>query len=59
MQLCKNCYISMIGVMSFSHDKHEKFCRCLQCRDETRHRKIKDDELDFTEVLGKEIHKRK
>ena len=59
MQLCKDCYVPMIGVMSFSKDKHEKFCRCPKCRGETRRRKLRDDELDFGEVLSREIYKRK
>lgn len=49
----------MIGVMSFSKDKHEKFCRCPKCYSETKHRKLRDDELNFGEVLDKEMHKRK
>ena len=59
MQLCKDCYVPMIPVMSFSSEKHEKFCRCPKCYSETKHRKLRDDELDFGEVLSREIHKRK
>ena len=59
MQLCKDCYVQMIGVMSFSKDKREKFCRCPKCYSETKHKKLRDEELDFGEVLHKEIHKRK
>ena len=59
MQLCKNCYIPMVSVMSFSSDKHEKFCRCPKCYSETKHKKLRDDELDFGELLDKEINKRK
>ena len=58
MQLCKDCYVPMIGVMSFSKDKHEKFCRCTKCRGETRRRKLRDDELNFGEVLSRELHKK-
>ena len=57
--ICKDCYVLMIGVTSFSKDKHEKFCRCPKCYSETKHRKLRDDELNFGEVLNKEIHKRK
>lgn len=57
--LCKNCYIPMTGIMSFSKDKHEKFCRCLKCNSETRHIKINDKELSFGEVLYMEIKKGK
>ena len=55
MVVCKNCYIPMVGVMSFSKDKHEKFCRCPKCCSETRHIKINDNELSFIEVLHREI----
>ena len=57
--MCKNCNTSMKHVMSFSKDKHEKFCRCPKCYSETKHRKLRDDELDFGEVLSREIYKRK
>ena len=57
MQYCMNCGNIMVGVMSFSKDKHEKFCRCPKCRGETKHQKLKDDELDFVEILDKELKK--
>ena len=47
----------MVGVMSFSKDKHEKFCRCPKCYSETKHRKLRDDELVFGEILDKELKK--
>ena len=59
MTICKDYYIPMVSVMSFSKNKHEKFCRCLKCYEETRHKKLRDDELDFREVLSRELHKRK
>ena len=46
----------MVGVMSFSKDKHEKFCRCPKCYGETKHSKIKDNDLDFGEVLSEKLH---
>ena len=55
MQYCMNCGNIMKGVMSFSKDKHEKFCRCPKCCSETRHIKINDNELSFGEVLHREI----
>lgn len=58
MQLCRICYTSMIGVMSFSKEKNEKFYRCKKCCGETKHQRIKDDELDFRDVLHKELQKR-
>lgn len=45
--------------MSFSKDKNEKYNRCPKCYSETKHHKIKDKDLDFEEVLGEEIRKRK
>ena len=59
MQLCKDCYIPMVGVMSFSKDKHGKFCRCPKCYSETKHQNIKSSDLSFGEELNKAIHKRK
>ena len=59
MMICKDCYVPMVGVMSFSKDKNEKFCRCPKCYEETKHRKFKNDELNFGEVLSRAIHKRK
>ena len=49
----------IIRIMSFSKDKHEKFCRCPKCYSETKHKKLRDDELVFGEVLSRELHKRK
>ena len=57
MQFCKDCNIRMKGVMSFSKDKHERFCRCLKCYEETKHKKLRDDELVFGEVLNRELKK--
>lgn len=49
----------MIGTMSFSKDKHEKFCKCPKCYGETKHIQIRESELNFGEVLHKELHKSK
>ena len=57
MMICKDCYIPMVGVMSFSKDKNEKFCRCPKCYGETKHQKLRDGELVFGEVLDKELKK--
>lgn len=59
MQYCMNCGNIMIGVMSFSKSKHEKFCRCTKCYSESKHRKLDDNELNFGEILYKEIKKGK
>ena len=59
MTICRTCNIPMQSVMSFSKDKYEKFDRCPKCRGETKHQKLKDEELDFGEVLSRELHKRK
>ena len=59
MMICKTCDIQMKSVILFSKDKHEKFCRCQKCYSETKHRKLQDEELDFREVLHREISKRK
>ena len=57
MTICRDCNTQMQPVMSFSKGKHEKFCRCPKCFGETKHKKIGDDELDFGEVLYKELKK--
>lgn len=59
MVICKMCYTPMVGVMSFSKNKHEKFCRCPKCCSETQHIKINDNELSFGEILHREIKKGK
>ena len=59
MTICKDCNTPMQPVMSFSKDKHEKFCRCPKCYEETKHKKLRDEELVFEEVLSREIYKRK
>ena len=58
MMICKNYYIPMQSVMSFSKDKHEKFVHYPKCFGETKHRKLTDDEMDFGEILNKAIHKK-
>ena len=59
MQFCRDCNTKMVGVMSFSRDKNEKFCRCPKCYSETKHKKLDEKELSFGEVLDNVIHKRK
>ena len=59
MRICRDCLIPMKPVMSFSREKNEKFDRCPKCHGETKHQKIKDEELNFGEVLDIEIRKRK
>lgn len=49
--ICKNCWVPMIGVVSFSKEKHERFCQCPRCKGETKHILIKDSNLNFREVL--------
>ena len=58
MMICRDCYIPMVNVMSFSNDKHEKFCRCPKCCSETRHTKINDNELSFGEYLYRELDRK-
>jgi len=53
MMICKECFTPMVGVMSFSKNKHEKFNRCPRCRGETKRQKLRDDELEFGEILSK------
>lgn len=58
MIICKNCGIPMVGVMSFSKEKHERFCQCPKCHSESKRRKMNDDELSFGEYLFKEVKKK-
>ena len=57
MTICRDCNTPMQPVMSFSKDKHEKFNKCPKCHSETKHVKLRDDELDFGELLHKELQK--
>ena len=57
MTICKDCNTPMQPVMSFSKDKREKFKKCPKCYGETKHVKLRDDELTFGEVLNKELKK--
>ena len=57
MIICRTCNIPMQPVMSFSSDKHEKFNKCPRCYGQTKHVKLRDDELDFGELLHKELMK--
>ena len=59
IMICMECNVLMQPIMSFSKDKDEKFCRCAKYYSETKHKKLRDEELVFGEVLDKEIHKRK
>lgn len=59
MRMCGDCLVPMVGVMSFSREKREKFKHCPKCHGETRHNKIKDKELSFGEVLHKAMNNRK
>lgn len=59
MQICKNCFVPMVGVMSFSKNKHEKFYRCPRCKGKTKRTLLRDEELNFREVLSMATHERK
>ena len=49
----------IIRIISFSKNNHEKFNHYPKCFGETKHRKLRDNNLDFGEVLSRELHKRK
>ena len=57
MIICKDCNTPMQPIMSFSKDKHENFCSPKKHRKEIKCHKIAEDELDFREVLYRELHK--
>ncbi len=54
MQICKTCNVPMVGVMSFSRDRREKFYRCPKCKGETNHNLLRNNDLDFGEILYRE-----
>ena len=56
--ICRDCNVLMQNIMSFSSDKHEKFYMRPKCFGETKHTKIKDDDLDFGEVLHNEMNRK-
>ena len=58
MTTCRDCCIPMVNAMSFSKDKHERFCKCPKCHEETKHTKIKYEDLDFRELLHREINRK-
>ena len=55
--ICETCNIPMKPVMSFSKEKYEKFDRCPKCFGETKHVKLRDNQLIFGEVFYKELKK--
>lgn len=57
MTICKDCNTPMQPIMSFSKDKQEKYNKCPRCYGETKHVKLRDDELTFGEILHKELKK--
>ena len=57
MVICRTCNTPMQPVMSFSKDKQEKYNNCPRCYGETKHVKLRDDELTFGELLHKELRK--
>ena len=59
IMICMDCNVLMQPIMSFSKDKDEKFCRCAKYYSETKHKKLREDDLDFGEVLSRETYKRK
>ena len=57
MVFCKVCNAQMMSVMSFSKDKREKFARCPKCYGETKHNSLRNNELNFREILDEKIYK--
>lgn len=53
--LCPKCYSKMVGVMSFSKDRREKFQQCKRCYEETKHNTMNESDLDFGEYLNREM----
>ena len=57
MVFSKVCNAQMMSVMSFSKDKREKFDRCPKCYGETKHNSLRNNELNFREILDEKIYK--
>ena len=57
MVFCKVCNAQMMSVMSFSKDKREKFARCPKCYRETKHNSLRNNELNFREILDEKIYR--
>ena len=57
MVFCKVCNAQMMSVMSFSKDKREKFARCTKCYGETTHNSLRNNELNFREILDEKIYR--
>lgn len=53
--ICKKCYVPMVEVMSFSKDRHEKFCKCPLCKRESKHNRVSDKDLQFDDVYRREV----
>ena len=51
MMICKECYIPMMRVISFSKDKNIKFFRCPKCGNKTKPHKIRNEDLNFREAF--------
>ena len=53
------CATVQCCTQAFTKERHERFCRCPKCRGETKHQKLRDDDLKFGEVLDKVTGKQK
>lgn len=47
MMVCDTCKSVMLKTISFSNSGNYKFYRCPKCKEETRHQKLKNEELTF------------
>ena len=58
MVFCKRCMGIMTGVTSFKRDGYDRFYRCSKCYEETGCKRIRDNDLEFEEILMRNIHRR-
>lgn len=60
MAICRNCLIPMVEIMSFQQgerNRHDRYCKCLKCKRETKHVKVMNSELSFGEYINNELRK--
>lgn len=55
--VCKNCGRPLVNVMSFSKEGNRKYCRCPECRWESKKQNLRKDELTFNEYLYKAMRR--
>ena len=53
MILCNDCGIPMVSVMHFERENNQKYNQCPKCKQETKHVRLLDKDINFEEELNK------